>query len=596
MIVKESRIRTKSGAGALTRHVLRGAKNEAIRVLTGSDWLMRDQMREAHREGLKYGLRHIAFNPDEAMTDEELSAFARRLCDELHAAPEHLTLVIHQKDGSTHGHLILPEWQQDHVLESRFTWMRMEKVARLEEIRLGHKLVAGRHDRAIAKALRKEGRHSEAEQVDALVPVSHDAKPRAAYTSQAQRITERQELDLPALKKLVCILWSRSEDLKAFRDALKEHSLTMRAGDRAEQRPGAHIIEDHNGTLIGSFTRLTKVRMAEFRKMLAEEKRQAESKPAPDIKSTRLPFRRTTENFYDEFSIPKASGNQTSLPKRPVIKHPKMKEWQRQLWLQRMADVDAPPAKPLVPEFPIHIVSIDELRFRQKIKKEIAEQQAILDQQTPEASWKPLDKENTLAKWRRQLAPYQKQLRSSYDRYAIAKQEWQDAEKNWWYRMIGKAQKLEKIADTLFYEFLEVLRFVVEALLHSVGLRSEPPTPIRVVLSEKDQTTLEQFKETHDTEFSVMADSKKLAPWLDQRFETIVQDRQKRFEQSIEKHEAKKVAARRKIKQLSALLKTKNHKLEHQASINSSRPRNPTSFPAPNPQTQHPTSDTPSPL
>ncbi|MCX2562201.1 hypothetical protein OQ252_12460 [Acetobacter farinalis] len=93
-----------------------------------------------------------------------------------------------------------------------------------------------------------------------------------------------------------------------------------------------------------------------------------------------------------------------------------------------------------------------------------------------------------------------------------------------------------------------------------------------------------------------MADSKKLAPWLDQRFENMAQARQKRFEQPIEKHEAKKEAARHKIEQLSALLNTKNHKLKHQAPINSSRPRNLTSFPAPNPQTKHPTSDTPSPL
>ncbi|GAN69492.1 hypothetical protein [Acetobacter orleanensis] len=579
MIVKESRIRTKNGAGALTRHVLRGAKNEAIRVLTGSDWLMRDQMREAHREGLKYGLRHIAFNPDEAMTDDQLSDFAHRLCDELKANPEDLTLVIHQKDGSTHGHLILPEWQQNCTLDSRFTWMRMEKIARLEEIRLGHRLVAGRHDRAIAKALRTEGHHYEGEQVEALIPVSHGAKPRSAYTSQARRITERQDLDLPALKKLVCTLWSRSDGLKAFRDALNEHNLSMRAGDRAEQRPGAHIIEDHNGTLIGSFTRLTKVRMAEFRTLLAEEKQQVARKPEKDIKSTRLPFRRTTANFYDEFPTPKASGNQLSLPKRPVIKRPHIKEWQRQLWLQRINDADTPTTKPLRPEFPVYILSVNEVRFRQKIKKEIAEQQAILDQQAPEASWKPLDKEKTLAKWCRQLVPYQKQLRESFDRYNSAKNAWQDAEKSRWHRMTGKSQKLEKIADKLFYEFLEVLRFIVEALLYSVGIRPEPPNPICTALNEKDQVALEQFKETHDTEFSVMADSKKLAPWLDQRFETIVQDRQKRFEQSIEKHGAKKEAARRKIEQLSTLLNTKpaSHHLQAVISQHISNPSPPAS-------------------
>ncbi|MCP1220410.1 hypothetical protein NKW45_00945 [Acetobacter orientalis] len=95
-------------------------------------------MKEAKREGLTYGLRHIAFNPAQAMTDTELSEFADRLCEELGANKAYRALILHQKDSKRHGHLILPEWQHDHVLSSRFSYMRLEKVARLEEIRLGH--------------------------------------------------------------------------------------------------------------------------------------------------------------------------------------------------------------------------------------------------------------------------------------------------------------------------------------------------------------------------------------------------------------------------------------------------------------------------
>lgn len=554
MIIQESRIKTISGARAITRHVLHGPKNEAIRIMAGSEWLLQDAMQEAERENLTYGLRHIAFNPAEPMTDDQLAEFAGRICHELHADPEHMTLVIHQKDGSTHAHLILPEWQQNHILDSRFSWIRLEKLARLEEIRLGHALVAGRHDRSIAKALRQDGKLREADLIDALVPEQPADKPRAAYRSQSHRIAERQGLDLPKLKKLIVSLWGQSDGLKAFREALKAHNLNMREGDRKETRPGAHIIETSDGTLIGSFTRLTKVRMVEFRTLLAEEQQQTAKKPETDIKSTRLPFRRTTANFYDELPTPKASDAHPVTPKRPVIKRPKMKEWQRQLWLQRMADVDTPSTNPLLPESPVHIISIDELRFYQKIKKDIADQQAILDQQPPEASWKPLDKEKTLAKWRRQLVPYQKQLRSNYDRYAVAKQEWRDAEKSRWHRMTGKAQKLEKIADTLFYEFLEVLRFVVEALLHIVGLRQEPPNPIRAMLNENDQAELERFKETHDDEFSAMADNQKLEPWLITRFENLLLARQQRIKQWNEDHKAKKDHARQEIKRLSALL------------------------------------------
>lgn len=48
-------------------------------------------------------------------------------------------------------------------------------------------------------------------------------------------------------------------------------------------RPGAHIIEDENGTLIGSFTRLTKVRLADFQKLLAEKNTR---RPATQEKQT----------------------------------------------------------------------------------------------------------------------------------------------------------------------------------------------------------------------------------------------------------------------------------------------------------------------
>ena len=154
----------------------------------------------------------------------------------------------------------------------------------------------GRQARAIAKALRREGHHQAAEQVTALIPAPENAKPRAAYTSQARRITERQGLDLPAMKQLVSALWSQLDGLKSFRAALAEHGLTMREGDRKETRPGAHIIETSDGTLIGSFTRLTKVKMAHFRTLQAEEHSAEHEKPQLDIRSTRVPVRVTPEN------------------------------------------------------------------------------------------------------------------------------------------------------------------------------------------------------------------------------------------------------------------------------------------------------------
>ncbi|TQL15016.1 hypothetical protein FBY58_1761 [Zymomonas mobilis] len=340
---------------------------------------------------------------------------------------------------------------------------------------------------------------------------------------------------------------------------MKNHSLTRREGDRKETRPGAHIIGTSDGVMVGSFTRLAKVKAADFRKLLSEEQRQMKPKQEINIKSTRLPIRRTTADFYDEYAIPQPSDTQRVLRKTPVIKLLKIPTWREELWLKRIADVDSLTTQPLPSSSSVQIISAEEARFRNEIRKAIAQQNTILDQQAPE------DRSKTLATWRRQLTPYQKQLRKSFDHYIVAKREWQKAENGHWQRLTGKARKLEKRADALFYEFLEVLRFVVQALLHIVGLRSEPAPPIRTVLSEKSKPALERFKKAYDAEFSAMADPQKLETWLDQRFDCIVQARQKRITDWNKAHTDEKNAAQHGIKRLSALLNTKNHKVKHHA-------------------------------
>lgn len=555
MIIQESRIKARSGAKAITRHVLHGPKNEAIRIMAGSEWLLHDAMREARRENLTYGLRHIAFNPDEPMTDVQLTEFARRICLEFHADPEHITLVIHQKDGSTHGHLLLPEWQEDHILDSRFSWIRLEKLARLEEIRLGHALVAGRHDRSIAKALRQDGKVHEAELIAALVSAQPADKPRAAYTSQAHRTAERQGLDLPKLKQLVASLWTQSDGLKSFRAALTEHSLTMREGNRKETRPGAHIIETSDGVLVGSFTRLTKVRMAEFRKLLAKEQSAENEKPKLDIRSTRVPVRMTAENDQTEIlSAPASPPARKREPKR--IHLPRRNKAIDALRRRQMEDVDRPAIVPHIPPKPLYplILSAEEARLRRRIRQAIQDQQAILDQRAPEADWAPLKREEILAKWRKALTPYQKQLRSSFARYHRAKKEWKQADESRWQRMTGRAGKLEKVCQQLLLKFLEVMRFVVQALLHIVGLRSTPPEPVRSILTEQDRPVLEEFRKQYDAEFSAMADTEKLEPWLQHRFDRLVQARADRIRQWDKTHQAEKERARQEIARLRSKL------------------------------------------
>ncbi|WP_249212797.1 hypothetical protein [Acetobacter thailandicus] len=487
--------------------------------MSGSDWLLHDAMREARREKLTYGLRHIAFNPAQFMTDTQLSEFAQTICREFHADPEHITFVIHQKDGSTHGHLLLPEWQQDHILDSRFSWIRLEKLARLEEIRRGHALVAGRHDRSIVKALEQEGRNREAEQIKSLIPATAQEKPRAAYSAQARRMAERQGADLPALKKLICALWAQSDGLKSFRAALAEHDLLMREGDRTETRPGAHIIEDRKGTLIGSFTRLTKVRMAEFRTLLAQEKQQTAPQTKPVLPPGRIPVRGMKDSLNKTAPAPTGRIHRT--------------------------------------------MNMDEIRQRALIVRRIKEKEAILTRQAPESSLPPLNRTHSLTQWTHELTKYQKQLRRCRKRYSTARKEWHKAQASWWRRLSGISRRRKQVMEEKFLQLLDMIRYVVQALLHITGLRAIPPEPLRTILTPQDKPALERFIKEYDDEFTAMAQPVKLSLWLNQRFDRMVRARDERIRRWDKAHQPEKKQAGREITQLRALLKARPDTPEH---------------------------------
>jgi hypothetical protein len=253
-------------------------------------------------------------------------------------------------------------------------------------------------------------------------------------------------------------------------------------------------------------------------------------------------------------SAPALPPTRRKQPKR--IRLPRRNKAIHVLRRRQMENVDRPaimPHTPTKPSCPV-IVSAEEARLRRRIRQAIQNQQAILDRRAPEADWAPLNKEEMLAKWRKALTPYQKQLRSSFTRYGRAKKEWKQATESQWQRMTGRAGKLEKICQQLLLEFLEVLRFVVQALLHIVGLRSTPPAPVRPVLTERDRPILEDFHKRHDEEFTAMADPEKIELWLLYRFDRLAQARAERIRRWNKAHRPEKEQARQEISRLRSKL------------------------------------------
>lgn len=522
MIVQETRIRTTSGHQAVSRHVLQGARNEAIRVLSGSDWCLADWMKEARREDIRYGLRHIAFNPAEPMSDEALASFAARLCDELQADRERMTLVVHQKNGSTHGHLLLPEWQDDHVLSSRFSWQRLEKCARLEELRLGHQLVPGRHDRAIARALRQEGKTAEAGRVETVLqgpasgaanllapapaspdtPLSSSASkrlpqplPRAAYTSQSRRMAERQGLDLAEAKKAIASLWAQSDNqLHRFRALLKTRGWVMRAGDRQDTRKDAHIIETSDGVLIGSFTRLTKTHMKDFRQLLVDE---AARPKRGDIRAAVKPL---LERAPLEMAAMVRHGEKS------VLLLPPLAELRRDPEAFARAAAKTRPSQPSQKQPKIvSLDRIDELPpnfalYIRQWKHEAKACRTVLNARPPMA-YGPRRSVTELGTalfaqiedTRRQLWQTGKQLQETRQEREALREKWFVLSKK--KRLSHLDEEIKRLSKTL----AEILRYLLETIFWHLGLRATPPEPLCLpVPTEREEANARLRRENRE--------------------------------------------------------------------------------------------------
>jgi len=549
MIVQETRIRTASGHKAVSRHVLAGAKNEVIRVLEGSDYLLKDWIKEARREGIRYGLRHIAFNPAEPMTDEQLASFAERICEELSADPGRITLVIHQKDGSTHGHLLLPEWQEDHVLSSRFSWQRLEKIARLEELRLGHALVPGRHDHAIAKALRADGNHDAADRIAALAPEDRSARPVAAYTSQARRITERQDFDLPTARREILSFWQASDnDLTAFRNLLVTKSWHMRSGDRTDGRRDTHIIETRDGMLIGSFTRLTKVRMKEFRLLLEKE---ATIHAATDLRPVARRLKRSDLRRQQRASATQAEQN--LLWTEPSL----LSEQQRQRLSER--------AQAEVKAIQKHLPSIASPSDTEKLsegfqiylkdwKREMQAARAVLNAKHPlEKRYgpeSPLDIQTHCIILMMQDG--WKRLKHANHAVLQARKDLNDLEaQQWVFSRQKKISEAEKQLQQALAQLAEILRYVVEFILYHLGLSSRKPVPLQIPLPMEREMSRQQYLESRQDLLQTLLSEKTRRDWIKDRCREAEQHRARVIEKW---HDERQPAKDRTEAHIAALL------------------------------------------
>lgn len=246
MIIGATRIKvaSKSGPHALIRHVFAGKDNEAIAVLQGGRHMVQAAHEDAKAAGRTYSNRHFSVSPEMATTRDQAQGVFQSIAQEFGFDIADATVVEHQKTRQggqgyeRHWHVMVPEMRPDGTaLDSRFMRARQEKLGRIAEIRLGHPITHGKHDKAVLAAMEREGlpeavRFAELVRWREFGPGA--GTPKAAYSAETHQILKRNGLSTPAIKAAIQQAWAaREENGLPFKDMLHACGIDLVPGKRS---------------------------------------------------------------------------------------------------------------------------------------------------------------------------------------------------------------------------------------------------------------------------------------------------------------------------------------------------------------------------
>lgn len=285
-----------TGGGALARHLLSQAKGQTVRVmeprhLVAAD--LRAQLRElvdtAKRGRTDRPVYHVHIDPppgsDAAtVTEKFVTLFEREFG--LEDVPR--LGVQHVKNGRAHYHIVYSLVRPDgRVASLSHEYARREKISRVTEFECGLPWTQGKHNRAVAQALRKDGRVDVADAMEA-VGLLDGRRPAAPQTPGERAQAERTGIPVADVRSALLSAWQSSDDGPSFSAAIQQHGLRLAQGEKAlvviDRAGGPHALARHLSAA---------ARDAGSRIVAADIKRRVGDMPIPTVEEAneRTPIR-----------------------------------------------------------------------------------------------------------------------------------------------------------------------------------------------------------------------------------------------------------------------------------------------------------------
>lgn len=286
IIIKSTRIKTKSGPTNITRHLLDKIEdNEAIELIKGNRQDMVESFDSARNKAgkpSKYALRHWIVNSTEKMTDEQFSRTLQALADEFEFNVDDATVVRHTKEKDTdnkevsnqHYHITVPEiLENGKVLSDKKNYQRHEKIARTLENEFGFTHVVGRHNKAVEIATKDLN-----PEVSAIAgKLAQEPLPKQKYTSNALQEAKRNDIDI---KKLCRIAKNSCDGIKNYQEIQEKLlPLNMQIVDGQYKRKDGKltpvISTNDSKFVIGSVASILKLNAGEITDIIEQKENSA---------------------------------------------------------------------------------------------------------------------------------------------------------------------------------------------------------------------------------------------------------------------------------------------------------------------------------
>lgn len=270
MIIKGERVTASRAAAPLLRHLLHGEENDRVTLVQGTEQDARAAFADARVADKKFAVRHFIISPESETTRAEAMMVLGLLAKDFAFDPATAIVFEHDKPRAlpnafgTHWHCLVPEIidaATGRVMDSRYSYLRHEKVARIAEHRLKHQFVRSNHEKACLAALESDGHLDVAADLRAFIENDPGEAHREAFSRDVHQMGKRRGVDVPAARAAVRAAWETTTGWADFTSALAADGFRLSTGHRDDTL----IVETEDGVFVGAVHRLARIRKLDLR-------------------------------------------------------------------------------------------------------------------------------------------------------------------------------------------------------------------------------------------------------------------------------------------------------------------------------------------